>query len=633
MLLLLMLPVAAAQMTSRTAEIPDEDTRAWWRATEALSGDDLDGRDTGSPGYDRAADLVARSFERNGLKPAGENGGWRQALRLDEVAVAKPGTRIAVGRSQLRLLHDITLRPSPGMPNALDAAIVFRGYCGADVLGDVRGKMVLCFGTRRAGLTTAAQRQDAVEKAGAVGLISIADPGFTIEPVRWPAAYARTMSLPGETPPAGDRMLVATLNADALPRVMGAAAADVIAQGSAGRPLANIDLPGRLTARLDVRTRSLTSSNILGVLPGIDPVLKNEVVVLSAHLDGYGYGESVNGDAIYNGALDDAAYVALLQRLAEKRGGEGYRRTILFAAFTGEEKGLFGARHFVAHPTVAPGSIVANINLDQIRPLFPLDLLTVHGVDDSSLGDAARQAAGALNVAVQRDPEPERNLLRRADHWPFMQAGIPATGFVFGYKPGTDAEVRYREWYHTRYHKPQDDLTQPMDWAAAAKFNRFFYDMVGIVADANAKPAWSAASNFRPAATAHCPASAADKAAIDETIRAFFVALVKEDAAAFARLTAPSFYAYDGGRRFKGVELVDLVRNAHKANVLLEWNLGTISTNVECDMAWASWENLGKAGPAAAPEPVTWLESVSLRRRDGRWVIEFLNSQRARKAE
>jgi hypothetical protein len=117
MLLLLMLPVAAAQMTSRTAEIPDEDTRAWWRATEALSGDDLEGRDTGSPGYERAADLVARSFERNGLKPAGENGGWRQALRLDEVAVAKPGTRIAVGRSQLRLLHDITLRPSPGMPN------------------------------------------------------------------------------------------------------------------------------------------------------------------------------------------------------------------------------------------------------------------------------------------------------------------------------------------------------------------------------------------------------------------------------------------------------------------------------------------------------------------------------------
>jgi hypothetical protein len=189
-----------------------------------------------------------------------------------------------------------------------------------------------------------------VEKAGAVGLISIADPGFTIEPVRWPAAYARTMSLPGETPPAGDRMLVATLNADALPRVIGAAAADVIAQGSAGRPLANIDLPGRLTARLDVRTRSLTSSNILGVLPGIDPVLKNEVVVLSAHLDGYGYGESVNGDAIYNGALDDAAYVALLQRLAEKRGGEGYRRTILFAAFTGEEKGLFGARLFRGAP-------------------------------------------------------------------------------------------------------------------------------------------------------------------------------------------------------------------------------------------------------------------------------------------
>lgn len=633
MLLMITLPLLAAQAASRTVEIPDEDTRAWWRATEALSGDDLEGRDTGSPGYDRAAELVAKAFERHGLKPAGDNGGWRQTLRLDEVAVAKPGTRISAGSRQLRLLHDITLRPSPGMPRTLDAALVFRGYCGADVLGDVRGKVVLCYGWRRPGLTTGAQRQDAVEKAGAVGLISIADPGFTIEPVRWPAAYARTMSLPGEALPAGDRMMVATLNADALPRVIGGAAADVIAQGSAGKPLANIDLPGRFTARLEVKTRSLTSSNILGLLPGTDPVLKNEVVVLSAHLDGYGYGEPVDGDAIYNGALDDAAYVALLQRLAERRNGKGYRRSILFAAFTGEEKGLFGANYFVAHPTVAPGSIVANINLDQIRPLFPLDLLTVHGLDDSSLGDAARQAATALDIAVQRDPEPERNLLRRADHWPFMQAGIPATGFVFGYKPGTDAEVRYRQWYHTRYHKPQDDLTQPMDWAAAAKFNRFFYDMVGIVADANAKPAWSAASPLRPAATTGCPTNAAEVAAVSDTVRAFYAALLKEDDAAFVRLTAPSFYAYDAGQRFKSVELVDLVRQVHRAGNVLEWNLGAINAHVECNMAWASWENKGRAGPASAPQPVTWLESVTLSRQDGRWVIEFLHAHRAIKPE
>lgn len=638
MLLLLTLPILAAQMASRTVDIPDEDTRAWWRATEALSGDELEGRDTGSPGHARAAERVARSFERNGLKPAGENGTWLQTLRLDEVAVAKPGTRIVAGGATLRFLHDITLRPSAGMPRSLNAPMVFRGYCGADVLGDVRGKIVLCYGWRRAGLTNATERQDAVERAGASGLITIADPGFTIEPIRWPAAYARTMTMPGEGAPAGDRMLVATLNADALARVLGKGvdAAKLIADGSAGRPLANADLPGRFVAKFDVRSRALKSSNVLGLLTGTDPVLKDEVVILSAHLDGYGYGEPIDGDGLYNGTLDDAAYVALLQRLAERRGGKGYRRTILFAAFTGEEKGLFGARHFVAHPTVPSGSIVANINLDQIRPIFPLELLTVHGLDDTGLGDAARRAAAPLGITVQHDPEPERNLMRRADHWPFIQAGIPATGFVFGYRPGMDSEVRYREWYHSRYHKPQDDLTQPMDWAAAAKFNRFFYDMVDIVADADAKPAWRADSPFRPANAAGaaaiqpCPADPAAVTAVTETIRGLYVALAREDQAGFARATAPSFYAYDGGQRFKGVELLDLVRNARKAGMMLEWNPGVIKAQVSCDMAWASWENVGRAGPAAAPEPVTWLESAALGRRDGRWVIEFLHAGRAK---
>jgi hypothetical protein len=638
---LLTLPFLAAQVASRTVEIADEDTRAWWRATEALSGDDLEGRDTGSPGHARAADIVARSFERNGLKPAGENGGWLQTLRLEEVAVAKPGTRISAGAAKLRFLHDITLRPSPGMPRSLNAPMVFRGYCGADALGDVRGKVVLCYGWRRAGLTNAAERQDAVEKAGAVGLITIADPGFTIEPTRWPAAYARTMTMAGEAAPAGDRMLVATLAADALPRVLGrgADAARIIAEGSAGRPLANIDLSGRLVARFDVRMRALASSNVLGLLPGTDPVLKNEVVVLSAHLDGYGRGEPVDGDGLYNGTLDDAAYVALLQRLAERRGGKGYRRTILLAAFTGEEKGLFGARHFVAHPTVPSGSIVANINLDQIRPIFPLDLLTVHGLDDTGLGDAARRAASALGISVQRDPEPERNLMRRADHWPFIQAGIPATGFVFGYRPGTESEVRYREWYHRRYHKPQDDVTQPMDWTAAAKFNRFFYDMVDIVADADQKPAWRADSPFRSAndvsaATAQaCPPDAAAVAAVTQTIRGLYVALAREDPARFAQVTSPTFYAYDGGERFKGAELLGLVRKGRNAGMDFEWNPGTINAHVACDMAWASWENVGRAGPAAAMEPVTWLESATLSRRDGRWTIDFLHAGRAKKPD
>jgi hypothetical protein len=491
----------ATATPSRTSEIADADTRAWWSLTETLSDDAMEGRDTGSPGYDRAASMVADHFAKAGLRPAGDNGGWFQELKLDEVAVAKAGTTLQVGGAPLAFLHDVTVRPSPGMPTTLDAPLAFRGYCAPQALGDVKGKVVLCYGWRRAGLTTAGQRGEAVRQAGAVGIITIADPGFTVEPMRWPVAYARTVTPAATAAPADDGLLIATLNPAALERVIagsGQSAANLLAAGSAGQTLASFDVPSRLKATLVVQRRSLTSSNVLGVLPGTDPALANETLVLSAHLDGYGHGEPVNGDGLYNGALDDAAYVALLINLADRRHGHGYRRPVIFAAFTGEEKGLLGARHFVAHPTVPKASLAANINLDQIRPLFPLELMTVHALNDTTLGDTARTVASGLGITTQVDPEPERNLLRRADHWPFLEIGVPATGFVFGYRPGTDSERRYRAWYETRYHKPQDDLTQPMDWTAAAKFNTFFYGLVEKVADDAAKPAWKAGSPLTP---------------------------------------------------------------------------------------------------------------------------------------
>jgi len=220
--------------------------------------------------------------------------------------------------------------------------------------------------------------------------------------------------------------------------------------------------------------------------------------VLSAHLDGYGHGEPVKGDRIYNGTLDDAAYVALLIRLAERRHWQPFRRPVLFLVVTGEEKGLLGSNWFAKHPTVPISGIAADINLDQLRPIFPLELLTVHALDDTSLGDDVRAVARGLGIAVQRDPEPERNLLRRSDNWPLMQAGIPATGFVFGYRPGSRSEQIYRQWYRTGYHKPQDDLNQPMDWKAAADFNRFFYKLVERVADQPQAPAWKPGSPLKP---------------------------------------------------------------------------------------------------------------------------------------
>jgi Zn-dependent M28 family amino/carboxypeptidase len=171
---------------------------------------------------------------------------------------------------------------------------------------------------------------------------------------------------------------------------------------------------------------------------------------------------------------------------------------VLFAAFTGEEKGLLGATWFTRHPTVPAPDLAADINLDQLRPLFPLKILTMHALNDTTLGETARGVAAGMGVEIRPDLEPDRQLLRRADHWPFLKIGVPATGFVFGYDPGTEAERRYREWYRVRYHRPQDDMTQPIDFTAAGDFNTFFYRLTEAVADAPTRPAFLETSPLKP---------------------------------------------------------------------------------------------------------------------------------------
>jgi len=490
-----LLALALLQSTPPPA---DADTKAWWTITTLLSSDAMEGRDTGSPGYARAADVVARRFAASGLAPLGDNGTWLQSVPMEELAIT--GATITVGTERLSFLRDIIV-PAQLAPPTLEAAIGYRGYCAPDALGEVRGKLVICHATRRAGLPSDTERMAALTKAGAAGIISIADPGFTVEPPRWPFAYIRSVRLAG-APSRPPGLLSMLLNAEALGAVIrgsGRNADSLVSEGSAGAPLPSFDLPNRMQASFTTARRTLQSSNVIGLLPGTDPAKAGEAIVLTAHLDGYGYGEPVKGDRLYNGTLDDAAYVALLVRLAERRGGKGFRRPVLFVALTGEEKGLLGSIWFVAHPPVPKAQLAGNINLDQLRPLFPLDLLTVHALDDTSLGDDAREVASALGITVQNDPEPERRLLQRSDHWTFLQAGIPATNFVFGYRPGTESERIYRRWYREGYHTPRDDLNQRIDWKAAADFNRFFYGLVERVSDQDSAPAWKPSSKLKPA--------------------------------------------------------------------------------------------------------------------------------------
>jgi len=470
----------------------------------------MEGRDTGSPGYDRAAAFVADRFRAAGLNPAGEGGSFFQPIRMRDVRVDEGRTLFELvgddGKIRpLRFLHDLTISAAAALPATIDAPLSFRGYCRPSDLVNIRGKVAVCFNARRAGVTTGAERVAAATAAGAAGVIQIDDPSFTVEPPRWPVAYARAVTPSGAPPSAsGPALPVMRYNPEALTQLLvgsGRDATTLLSAGGRGEPLTSFDVPARLRAKIATRSAEILSANVLALLPGTDPNLRDEYLVLGAHLDGYGYGTPINGDGLYNGTFDDAAYVATLLRLAEQRGGRGFRRSILFAVFTGEEKGLIGSRWLIANPPVPRKALVGMINLDQLRPIFPLDILTVHALQDTSLGQAARDVAIAMNVRARLDPEPERNLISRADHWPFLQADIPAVNFVFGYEPGTDAERRYRLWYQTRYHHPADDLSQPWNPEAAAKMNEFFYRFTASVADGDARPTFLNPNPHRAPAT------------------------------------------------------------------------------------------------------------------------------------
>lgn len=424
----------------------------------------------------------------------GENGSWFQRIPFEEISLADATLRGSGG--DLVFLDHFTVVPNLGLPSKLTAPVAYRGYCAPDVLENVAGKLVICHGTHRSGLPNRAEREAAVRKAGAAGIATIADPGFSLEPPRWPYAYARTVKRRGELPGA-DPFVEITVNAGTLHLLLGRDTEDLVTLGAAGQTLPLFD-SGTAEISFVTRTARYSSPNVIGLLPGTNPSFSDQAIVIGAHLDGYGFGRAVNGDVIYNGTLDDAAYVALIVHLMEKRAGQGYERSIIVGIWTGEEKGLHGSRWFIDHPTVPLGKIAANINLDQLRPIFPLEVMTVHALSDTTLGTDARVIADAQKIRVQEDPEPERNLLRRTDHWPFLNAGIPAINFVFGFEPGSRSEEFYRQWYRTGYHKPQDDVAQLMDWQAAADFNNFFYALVSRVANQKEAPAWREGSELRP---------------------------------------------------------------------------------------------------------------------------------------
>jgi hypothetical protein len=266
-----------------------------------------------------------------------------------------------------------------------------------------------------------------------------------------------------------------------------------------GKPLPRFALPGTLKAHAALKRDPMPSANVVGMVEGSDPALKSEYVIMSAHLDHVGIGRAVNGDTIYNGAMDDASGIASVIETARllKASGVKTKRSVVFLAITGEEKGELGSLYFASRPTVPFKQIVADINLDMFLPLYALKVIEVQGLAESSLGVTVREAAKTLGVDVQTDREPEQNRFIRSDQYSFIRRGIPALAFKFGYEFGSPEETIRRNWVRDVYHKPSDDTNQKLDLEAAAKFDRVIMTLLQRVANDPVRPTWNSDSFFK----------------------------------------------------------------------------------------------------------------------------------------
>jgi Zn-dependent M28 family amino/carboxypeptidase len=271
--------------------------------------------------------------------------------------------------------------------------------------------------------------------------------------------------------------------------------ADVFAAAEKGQP-PRFALSKTVTAHFAARHERVESVNIVAQFEGSDPALKNEYVIYTAHADHLGIGPAVDGDSIYNGAMDNAGGCAVLLEIARAFGGlpERPRRTIVVMMVTGEEAGLLGSDYFAHYPTVPIGRIVANINIDGGTSLTPVSDIIAWGAEHSTLGGVVQRVASQTGFVVSEDPFPEEGVFVRSDQYSFVKQGIPSLFVEVGVKsttPGVDALAIFKKWLVTNYHSPKDDVSQPIQYQTSARFAGFAFALGHAIAMAPEPPRWN----------------------------------------------------------------------------------------------------------------------------------------------
>ncbi len=496
-----------------------------------LASDLLRGRDTGSPGHEVAAQYIATEFAKMGIVPAGDDGTYLQRIEFKSTLLdlTSPEFSYTDGDdvTQLEFLTEFTVGANINRTSsAVTGELVFAGFGidapfleYSDFEGiDLTGKIAVVLSGRpqhfpsEEGAHYSRKGTQALVDRGAVGIITVVTPvserifpfsrakEYISKPrIRWVNESGVVQN--GYPEIQGS----AGLSMAAAKELFSRAGMDLQAiyeQIENGQQPAGQNMGITATISYQSTHSSVTSPNVVGVLEGADPVLKNEYVLLSAHTDHIGVAEHIElGDKINNGAMDNAAGVSTLLEMAHQitQSDQRPRRSMLFAMVTAEEKGLLGSDYFAHNPTVPIDSIVANVNLDMPVLTNAFDQLIGFGAQHSSLWGVIERAVATENMKLIPDPMPEQGIFVRSDQYSFVKKGIPAVFLVTADKADMifdEHEISSQEFMIEHYHKPSDQLDLPINYDVAAQFVAINRVIATEVANTDERPQWNQDSFF-----------------------------------------------------------------------------------------------------------------------------------------
>ena len=432
-----------------------------------IAHDSMRGRNTPSPELTQTAHYIADLFEEFGLEPGAEDG-YIQSYPMTRISPAGPDRQVFSisgpgGDADLEYGEDFFVQANG--PSAEGDGILVLVEDAADMPSAANQVAVLRVTTANIDQVFGGRLRDAIRAASPAGLVVVLDlPDSRFD--RFKRFLGSERVVFGEVESAG--VPVVFVGLAALP-------SDLSAQVMSG------SLEDGWTARLSARAQVAVEEapNTIGVLKGTDPALRDEYVLLTAHMDHVGVGRAIDGDSIYNGADDDGSGTVTVVEVARAFAGlaEAPRRSIVFLIVSGEEKGLLGSRYYAENPTFPLENTVANINLDMVGRNWS-DTIVAIGKDESTLGPQVERISAEhpeLDMAVIDDIWPEESFYSRSDHYNFAQRGVPILFFFNG--------------THDQYHQPADEV-ELIDYDKMARIGRLVFHLGLEIANQDERPAW-----------------------------------------------------------------------------------------------------------------------------------------------